>query len=350
LPGVVCGYHLSIIAPNPGTSGAFIKRFFDSSFAKAYFAVRANGLTRVGLSQYALDNVELSFPPLPEQISIALFLGRETAKIDALVNEQQRLIKLMKEKRQAVVSHAVTNGLDPNAPVKDSGVEWLDQVPEHWDISRVKYNCSVKGRIGFRGYTTADQVDEGDGALVLGATHITSLGEINIDEPVFLSWEKYFESPEIAVSPSDVLVVQRGSTCGKVGFVSADNGPATINPSLVLLKDFACSPRFLFHYLSSAVVQGFFNGVLGSTAIPMLSQEQIGNIVFCVPPRSEQDDIVAFVDSETTKLDILAAEAQRAIDLLLECRKAIISDAVTGKIDVRELAEADAPDPDAVAA
>lgn len=111
----------------------------------------------------------------------------------------------MKEKRQAVISHTVTKGLDPSVKLKDSGVEWLGEVPEHWNISRIKYLCTIKGRIGFRGYTTADQVDEGDGALVLGATHITSLGEINVDGPIFLSWEKYNESPEIMVSTSDIV-------------------------------------------------------------------------------------------------------------------------------------------------
>ena len=143
LPGVICGYHLALVRPFPEACGAFIKRLFDSHYAKASFNVLANGLTRVGLGQYALNNLEIPFPPYIEQSIIATFLDRETAKIDALVAEQQGLIELLKEKRQAVISHAVTKGLNPDAPMKDSGVEWLGQVPEHWEVKRIK-NLSVR--------------------------------------------------------------------------------------------------------------------------------------------------------------------------------------------------------------
>ena len=134
LPTVVCGYHLALLRPFKGTSGPFIKRFFDSAFAKSQVQVRANGLTRVGLGQYALNNLMVATPPLDEQVLIADHLDRETAKIDALVEAQQRLIELLKEKRQAVISHAVTKGLDPSASMKDSGVGWLGQVPAHWRV------------------------------------------------------------------------------------------------------------------------------------------------------------------------------------------------------------------------
>lgn len=139
LPGVVCGYHLSIIRPAAGYSGAFIKRLFDSVYVKASVAVLANGLTRVGLGQDELDNIELPFPPRTEQCLVARFLDRETAKIDALIAEQQRLIELLKEKRQAVISHAVTKGLNPDAPMKASGFEWFGEVPAHWREMRLRW-------------------------------------------------------------------------------------------------------------------------------------------------------------------------------------------------------------------
>ena len=132
LPGVVCGYHLSMIRPTPLVEGRFIKRLFDSAYAKASCHVSANGLTRVGLGQYALDNLVLPFPPKGEQRSIAVFLDRETTKIDTLIAEQVQLIALLKEKRQAVISHAVTKGMIPDAPMKASGIEWRGEVPAHW--------------------------------------------------------------------------------------------------------------------------------------------------------------------------------------------------------------------------
>jgi type I restriction enzyme, S subunit len=207
----------------------FLRYFFLSQAFQTALTQNIHGGVNQNVHAEDIKEQFVVIPSRPEQTSIVTFLDRETSKIDALVEEQRRLIELLKEKRQSVISHAVTKGLDPNASMKHSGVEGLGEVPEHWDVSRVKYHCTIKGRIGFRGYTTADQVDEGNGALVLGATHITSVGEINVDEPVFLSWEKYYESPEIMVSPTNILVVQRGSTCGKVGFVAVDHGPSTIN-------------------------------------------------------------------------------------------------------------------------
>ncbi|MHB8264753.1 MAG: restriction endonuclease subunit S, partial [Acidithiobacillus ferrivorans] len=138
MPGVVCGYHLSIVRPRGKVCGPFVKNIFDSSYAKNKFAVLANGLTRVGLGQYALNNVELPFPPLSEQHAIAAFLDAETSRIDALMAEYETLIELLKEKRQALISHAVTKGLNPDVPMKDSGVEWLGKVPEHWKLYQTK--------------------------------------------------------------------------------------------------------------------------------------------------------------------------------------------------------------------
>jgi len=147
LPVVICGYHLSMLRPRADVNGAYVKRVIDSIYAKSLFAVRANGLTRVGLSQYAVDNVELTLPPSHEQLAIASFLDHETAKIDALIAEQQRLIELLQEKRQAVISNAVTKGLNPDAPMKDSGVEWLGEVPGHWEVGALSYALGAVGDV-----------------------------------------------------------------------------------------------------------------------------------------------------------------------------------------------------------
>ncbi len=144
LPGVVCGYHLSMVRPNKRAHGAFIKHYFDTVSSRAYFHVSANGLTRVGLGQYAVDNAPIALPPVCDQAAIAAFLDRETAKIDALVVEQKRLIALLKEKRQAVISHAVTKGLHPDTPTKDSGIQWLGEIPGHWAVAPLKYLVSFR--------------------------------------------------------------------------------------------------------------------------------------------------------------------------------------------------------------
>ena len=145
LSNVVCGYHLALIRPQRGTHGGFLKRFFDSTYANSAFATTCNGLTRYGLGTYAINNVLLPCPPAEEQRIIASFLDHETAKIDSLIAKQERLIELLKEKRQAVISHAVTKGLNSDVPMKDSGVEWLGEVPEHWGLSQLKFLCRSTG-------------------------------------------------------------------------------------------------------------------------------------------------------------------------------------------------------------
>jgi type I restriction enzyme, S subunit len=280
--------------------------------------------------------VPLPIIPASEQLAIATFLDRETSKIDALIAEQRRLIELLQEKRQSVISHAVTKGLNPDAPMKDSGVEWLGAVPEHWATTALKRIVLVCGRIGFRGYTTEDLVAEGEGALVLGGTNLTSKGRLDLSKQTFISWRKYEESPEIKVSINDLVIGQRG-TCGKVVMINRDIGPATINPSLVLLKRPTVDSEFLCYWLMGDLIQSIFESFLNATAIPMLSQQQIGNVLVIHPPLDEQHAVVSFVAAETAQLDTLTAEANCAIDLLQERRSALISAAVTGQIDVRGL-------------
>tara|TARA_R110002110_G_scaffold88534_1_gene230614 strand:+ start:2907 stop:4286 length:1380 start_codon:yes stop_codon:yes gene_type:complete len=286
----------------------------------------------------------LAFPPLLEQTKIAAFLDYETAKIDALITKQQRLIALLEEKRQAVISHAVAKGLDPTAPLRPSGIDWLGDVPAHWEVSRLKHVATVKGRIGFRGYTVEDLVTADEGALVLGAAEMGSIGELRLSNSQYISWKKYYESPEIMLKPNMVLFVQRGSV-GKVAHIADDIGPATINPSLIVLRDIEISAKFLTISLMSNVLQNVVKLQTSSTAVPMISQEQVGNYFQLIPPIEEQLRITKFVEGRLHKIDETLSKIHSAITLLKERRTALISAAVTGKIDLREWqAPEDAPD------
>ena len=294
---------------------------------------RSNGVSYPGINASEIGNIEVAYPPLPEQRAIAAFLDERTVRIDGLIARKQRLVQLLKEKRQALITRAVTRGLDANVKLKESGVPWLGEVPEHWGVKRFKHVVSVWGRIGFRGYTTEDLVDEGQGALALGASHIKDNGRVDVSDPVFLSWEKYYESPEIMIAKDDLIVVQRGYV-GKVAHVHDNLGPATINPSLVLLKNAQANPRFLLYVLLGGYIQSKITTLLNATAVPMLSQEQIGNFDLLLPPRSEQDAIVDYVDRNTTRIDALITKVEQAVLRLQEYRTALISAAVTGKVRV----------------
>ena len=296
---------------------------------------RSVGISYPAINATDLINIEVPVPSSDQQKQIASFLDYETAKIDALIEKQQQLIALLGEKRQAVISHAVTKGLNPDAPMRDSGVDWLGEVPSHWTVTRLKYIASIKGRIGFRGYTTADQVGEGEGALVLGASEIAPDGALRFHSPSYLSWEKYWESPEIMVRRNDIVVVQRGATTGKVGLVDEELGHTTINPSLILVRTPAEVGGYVFRFLTCDAARSAFEVETSQTTIPMMSQEELGNTFVLLPPEKERFDIAAYLDSSLSRIDELTARQHSLAELLRERRTALISAAVTGKIDVR---------------
>ncbi|MBE7939065.1 MULTISPECIES: restriction endonuclease subunit S [Ramlibacter] len=328
LPGVVCGYHLSMVRPRGETCGAFVKRLFDSIYAKAKFEVTANGLTRVGLGQYALDNVELPFPPAEEQQTIADFLDRETAKIDALVEEQKRLIELLKEKRQAVISQAVTKGLDPNVPMKESEVEWLGEVPAHWQVLPCRAIVSEK---------TA----KNDGAACsdylslmanVGVIPYAEKGDVGNKAPEDLSKCKL-------VAAGDIVINSMNYGIGSFG-LSNLNG--VCSPVYIVLRpiDEMVETRFALrifaHRTFQTYAQSFGNGILAHRAA--IGWDTLKSIGVPVPPLDEQRLILEHVDASTARFEALIVEAEAGVELLMERRAALISAAVTGKIDVRGLA------------
>lgn len=276
--------------------------------------------------------INIVFPPLPEQEAIATFLDDKCEKIDEAVRIKQQQIEKLKELRQITIHNAVTKGINPEVEMKDSGIDWIGEIPRHWEVKRLKYVLKAQGRIGFKGYSTSDLVDEGEGALVLGASHMDWDGNIKLEEPVYLSWKKYFESPEIMVSKGDIIIVQRGSTCGKVAAVLKDFGEVTINPSLVLLKNIIANNIFCFFAIKCSLQ--YILALMSKTAIPMISQEQINNISIAMPSLAEQKEIVAYLDAQTTKTDKAIALKTEQITKLNEYKQSLINDVVTGKIKV----------------
>lgn len=286
------------------------------------------------MTQFDLGNNPIALPPLPEQQAIASFLDAKTKPIDDIIAKREKQIELLEEMKSAIISRAVTKGLNPEAKMKDSGIEWIGKVPEGWEISKVKYIASVCGRIGYRGYTTNDLVSAGEGALTIGGKHITH-NYLNLSDPDYISWEKYYESPEIMLEKGDIVMAQRGSL-GKSALIDREIGEATINPSLVILKRIKTNGVFLHYYLISNMMQDYINLINTATAVPMISQNQIENIPIALPPLSEQQAIASYLDSETSKIDTRIAKRRKQIELLQEYKQALITAAVTGKIDVRE--------------
>ena len=342
--------------PTPAVCSNFVARVqlahgMNSSFWRyAHAAMYALRLTTKSIKQTSgIQNLDQQqymdestvFPPEDEQLQIATFLDRETAKIDVLIFEQQRLIELLKEKRQAVISHAVTRGLNPDAPMKPSGVEWLGDVPEHWSIDRLKNQI---GRIeqGWSPQCDSDPAeDDRWGVLKVGCVNGDEFDESEQKSlPVNVN-----PIPELEVRPGDILI-SRGNTPELVGSAAL---VGRVRPKLMLSDllyrihgcDRMNSSFLVFSLRSKYMRYQIERDASGSSAsMKKVSQATLRALWVCVPPPDEQQHIVRFTFEESKRLDVLTAEAERAITLLQERRTALISAAVTGKIDVRNWREA----------
>ncbi|KOE05475.1 hypothetical protein ACS82_00990 [Vibrio parahaemolyticus] len=269
-----------------------------------------------------------------EALQIANFLDHETAKIDTLIAKQEKLIELLKEKRQAVISHAVTQGLNPNAPMKNSGVEWLGEVPEHWDRSRLGFECSVKARLGWKGLKADEYVPEG---YIFLATPNIKGSEIDFENVNYITKQRYDESPEIMLQEKDLLVTKDGSTTGTTNLVRKLPAPATVNSSIAVIRSRGnILPEYLYYFFVSTYTQNVIKRMQGGMGVPHLFQADLRWFHILLPSNTEQESIAKYLDTQTAKCDLLIEKATNAIQLMKERKIALISAAVTGKIDVRE--------------
>ena len=288
---------------------------------------------RQSLNWDDIKNMLIPVLDISEQTAIANYLDSTTAKIDDAIAQQQKMIDLLNERKQIIINNAVTKGLNPDAPMKDSGVEWIGEIPEHWEIKKLKHVCQAFGRIGFRGYSTTDLVDEGEGCITLSPSNMRD-GKMQYGRCTYLSWEKYEESPEIKVFNGDILFVKTGSTYGKSSIVEDLPLEATINPQLLVFKNFTCNNMFLANVLQSTAIKTQVEiSVIGGT-IPTISQQKILNYVFPFPTEDEQYAIVEYVESKSAPINSAIKAAEKQISLLQERKQIIINDVVTGKVKV----------------
>ncbi len=288
---------------------------------------------RQSLNWDDIKNMLIPVLDISEQTAIANYLDSTTAKIDEAIAQQQKMIGLLNERKQIIINNAVTKGLNPDAPMKDSGVEWIGEIPEHWEIKKLKHVCQAFGRIGFRGYSTTDLVDEGEGCITLSPSNMRD-GKMQYGRCTYLSWEKYEESPEIKVFNGDILFVKTGSTYGKSSIVEDLPLEATINPQLLVFKNFTCNNMFLANVLQSTAIKTQVEiSVIGGT-IPTISQQKILNYVFPFPTEDEQYAIVEYVESKSAPINSAIKAAEKQISLLQERKQIIINDVVTGKVKV----------------
>jgi len=266
----------------------------------------------------SMKGILIALPPRDEQIAIAAFLDHETDKIDNLIDEQEQLIALLDEKRQAVISHAVTKGLDPDVEMKDSGIEWLGEVPAHWHTSPIKHLYHV----------TAGQSPKSEDCNIdgIGLPFLQGCAEFGNNNPI--PTQNCNHPPKVC-RVGDVLMSVRAP----VGQINLADQAYGIGRGLCALRPRMGNTDYLRYALHSAVES--LNSVSTGTTYKAVSTEQVGNVCFPNPPHHEQNDIANFLNDEVGKINNLSVEARMMSSLLKERRSTLISAAVTGKIDVR---------------
>jgi type I restriction enzyme S subunit len=284
-----------------------------------------------GLSADAIEQLRAPLPPLPEQRAIAGFLDLEVGKIDALVEEQRRLIALLAEKRRAVISHAVTRGLNPAAPLKPSGVDWLGDIPAHWEAVKLRH---LTKKIVDGAHFTPTYVD--DGVPFLRVTDI-SRGSPDLQTIRRIPEKEHRDLVKRCDPMKGDLLLSKNGTIG-VPYVVDWDWDFSIFVSLCLIRfKSMMSPDFASYVFKSSTIIVQINMDTKQSTVTNLHLEKIAGFSFPKPPILEQIEIVRVLAHRVASLDALSTEADRAVALLLERRAALISAAVTGKIDVRAL-------------
>jgi type I restriction enzyme, S subunit len=287
-----------------------------------------------GLSREFVYSRTLPVPTVPEQCAIAEFLDWETGKIDALVEKKERLIELLHEKRTALITHAVTKGLAPDVPVRESGVEWLGEIPGHWEVVRIKHlsRFVTSGSRGWAGYYSED------GSLFLRIGNLNAgTVDLNLNEIQHVTPPFGSEGERTRVQPGDLLV-SITALIGAVGVVPTKLPEAYVNQHIALVRLWSehANSRWLAYCILSRIGQTQFLAELYGGTKDGLGLEDIRSLIVLLPPAGEQETIVEFLDREAEQSDILILKIREGIDRLKEFRTALISAAVTGKIDVRE--------------
>ena len=279
-----------------------------------------------------ITNLKHPIPPLPEQRAIAALLDRETARIDALLAKKGRLIELLQEKRTALITRAVTKGLDPDAPMKGSGVEWLEDIPAHWEVKPLKY--LLREPLQYGANEPSSHIDP-DSPRYIRITDIDEDGILRDD--TFRSLPHEVAEPYL-LSEGDLLFARSGATVGKTFRYRPSWGIAAYAGYLIRARfdDMVVTPAFIDYFTRSQSYADWLLSNFIQSTIQNVSAERYANLAVPKPPLPEQTAIAAFLDGETAKLDSLVANIREAIERLRELRSALITAAVTGRIDVRE--------------
>ena len=294
--------------------------------------IEANGFTRINLKVGKVQDLYVAFPNKPEQTAIATYLDRKTTEIDELIADKKRLLELYEEEKTAIINQAVTKGINPDAPMKDSGIEWLGEIPEHWETVNFNHYVFLRHGYQFRNFDFTST-----GIKVIKITQLKASGELEVNDVSYISEDRLDEFRDILIVEGDILMALTGGTIGKIIRAPEIEEPLLQNYRVgnFFPKNELITKDFLFWVLSSDLIlkQIFYDQ--RETGQPNIGKEDFGRMFFVLPSSTnEQDKIVEFIKSEIKRIDTKKAKTKKLIELLTEYRTALISEVVTGKVKV----------------
>jgi type I restriction enzyme S subunit len=328
---VVCGYHLTHIKPKK-TNGNYLFRYFQSKYLNSYFEVSANGVTRYGLSVDKINSALILNPPRPEQIAIANYLDRKTAGIDELIAQKERLLELYEEEKTAIINQAVTKGIDPDVKLKDSGIDWLGEIPEGWEVKKLKYILNDKLKYGANESAIDENPEE---PRYIRITDFGNDGKLKSDTFKSLS---FAAAKEYFLSNGDVLFARSGATVGKTFQFKNYNEIACFAGYLIKAspnEDIILSD-FLYFYTKSSFYERWKSSIFNQATIQNIGADKYAFLDVPIPKIGDQLAIVHHIEIETARINAKITKTKKIIELQREYRTALISEVVTGKIKVTQ--------------
>ncbi len=338
-----------IVSPSYGVYRQKNPKSFNSKYLEyllkstkyiEYYNQVSTGLhsSRLRFYGHMFLNMKLGFPDLNEQDNIIGFLNKKTTEIDQAISIKEQQIALLNERKQIVIQQAVTQGLDPNVPMKDSDVEWIGLIPEHWNtITKLKHIASLKGRQGWQGLKADEYIDEGP--YVVSSAHFEGL-DINWDKCPHVSRERYEMDSHIQLNIADILLMKDGAKMGKMAYISNLPDLACLNSHLLLIRslktqdEFFFDSKYMLYFMLSEKFQDYVQVKGTGTTFMGISQESIGNFPIALPSLYEQIQIASFLDQKMLELEKGKDLLLTQIAKLKEYKTTLINDAVTGKIKV----------------
>ena len=324
----------AVLTPRSDSIADYLGYFCQSDPFTDAVSAESVGIAYPAITEAMLGFVPTCVPPVSEQRAIADFLDRQTSRIDRLVRKKERLIELLHEKRTSLISHTVTRGLDPDVPMRDSGVEGLGEIPAHWDVVALshlatKFGSGITPRGGATGYETS-------GIPFLRSQNVHFDG-LRLEEVARIPHRVHAAMRGSHVKPGDVLLNITGASIGRVCVVPNDLTEANVNQHVCIVRPRPAHvlPDFVAAFLSTSGMQEAIALEQVGASRQGLTLDAIRSFKVSVPPLPEQRTIADFLDHETGQIDVLVSKTRDAIERLREYRASVICAAVTGRIDVR---------------